>query len=53
MNLWDYLAIYLLSIVFFPIVIGSWIKQKIRPEPTMEEKFVEFMTEKLDCELLT
>ena len=52
MNLWDYLAIYLLSIVFFPIVIGSWIKQKIRPELTMEEKFVEFMTEKLDCELL-
>ena len=52
MNLWNHLAIYLLSIVFFPIVIGSWIKQKIRPELTMEEKFVEFMTEKLDCELL-
>ena len=53
MNLWDHLEIYLLAIIFFPIFIGSWIKQKIRPEPTMEEKFVEFMTEKLDCELLT
>jgi hypothetical protein len=52
MNLWDHLAIYLLTIIFLPIVIGPWIKQKIHPKPTMEEQFVEFMTEKLDCELL-
>ena len=52
LNLWDHLAIFLLLVIFFPITVGSWIKQRIHPTPTMEEQFVEFMTEKLDCEQL-
>ncbi len=49
MTLWDHLAIVLVLIIFFPITISAWIKEKIHPRPTMEEQFVEFMQEKMDC----
>lgn len=52
MNLWDHLGIFLVSIIFFPIVIGSFIRQKLQPEPTMEERFVEYMRLQMDCELM-
>ena len=41
-----------LFLVVLPIALLIWIYRIFRPEVTNEDRFVEFMTTKMDCELL-
>ena len=38
--------------VLLPLILVIWIYRIFRPEVTMEDRFVEFMTEKMDCQHL-
>ena len=48
----DWIELGCLFVLFLPLVLGVWIYRIFRPEVTYEERFVEFMVTKMDCELV-
>ena len=48
----DKIEFAFLFVILLPMILAMWIYRIFRPEITDEERFVEFMTTKMDCELL-
>ena len=48
----DKLEYGFLFVVLLPLILIVWIYRLFRPEITNEDRFVEFMTTKMGCELL-
>lgn len=52
-NTWvDKLEGAVLFVLILPLVLVMWVYRMFKPEITDEDRFVEFMTTKMDCELL-
>ena len=52
MNWIDRIEFAILFVLLIPLVIIVRIYRIFRPEITDEDRFVEFMTERMDCDLL-
>lgn len=48
----DKVEFALMFVLLLPLILVVWLYRLFRPEITYEDQFVEFMTTKIDCELL-